>query len=480
MQPLKVLFATSEARPLVKTGGLADVSSALPAALCELGVDCRILLPGYPQVLDQARDLRPVARLEGLPGDFSANLLQGVMPDTGVPLLVLQADHAYQRPGSLYQDASGQDFADNDWRFALLSHAAMRLCLDDSPLSQGEAPWRPNILHANDWQTGLAPAYLAFAGRPVASVITIHNLAFQGIFPPERMADLLLPPESFAVNGVEYYGNLSLLKAGLYYADHITTVSPSYALEIQAEPLGMGMQGLLSDRAAQISGILNGIDTSDWNPTADLHLPHGFSARGLAGKKRCKAALRADLGLEDQPQAPLFGVISRLTFQKGLDWVLQIAPGLIDRGAQLVILGRGEPEIEAGFKALAARYPGKVAALIGYDEGLSHRIEAAADIFLMPSRFEPCGLNQMYSQRYGTLPIVHATGGLRDTVTDGVDGFVFDEPQAHALWLAIERALMLWSDSQAWKRMQQTAMRKDFSWEPSAQAYLEIYNAVRR
>jgi starch synthase len=473
MQTLNALFVTSEARPLIKTGGLADVSSALPAALRELGVDCRILLPGYPQVMDQAKNLRPVARLEGLPGDFAAHLLQGEMPDTRVPVYVLQADYAYRRPGGLYQAASGTDFSDNDWRFALLSHAAMRLCLADSPLD-----WRPALLHANDWQTGLAPAYLHFAGRPVPSVITIHNLAFQGIFPPERLADLWLPPESFAVNGVEYYGNLSLLKAGLYYADHITTVSPSYALEIQQEPLGMGMQGLLSDRAAQISGILNGIDTSDWNPTADLHLPAEFSARGLAGKKRCKAALRADVGLENLPDAPLFGVISRLTFQKGLDWVLQIAPGLIDRGAQLVILGKGEADIEAGFTQLAARYPGKVATLIGYDEGLSHRIEAGTDVFLMPSRFEPCGLNQMYSQRYGTLPIVHATGGLRDTVNEGVDGFVFEEPVAHALWLAIERALAVWSRPQDWKRMQQTAMKKDFSWEPSAAAYLKIYRQL--
>jgi len=473
MQTLNALFVTSEARPLIKTGGLADVSSALPAALRELGIDCRILLPGYPQVMDQAKNLRPVARLEGLPGDFAAHLLQGEMPDTRVPVYVLQADYAYRRPGGLYQNANGTDFSDNDWRFALLSHAAMRLCLADSPLD-----WRPDLLHANDWQTGLTPAYLHFAGRPVPSVITIHNIAFQGIFPPERLADLWLPAESFAVNGVEYYGNLSLLKAGLYYADHIATVSPSYALEIQQEPLGMGMQGLLSDRAAQISGILNGIDTSDWNPTADLHLPAEFSARRLAGKKRCKAALRADLGLENLPDAPLFGVISRLTFQKGLDWVLQIAPGLIDRGVQLAILGKGEADIEAGFTQLAARYPGKVATLIGYDEGLSHRIEAGADVFLMPSRFEPCGLNQMYSQRYGTLPIVHATGGLRDTVNEGVDGFVFAEPTAHALWLAIERALAVWARPQDWKRMQQTAMKKDFSWEPSATAYLDIYRQL--
>ncbi len=469
LRPLKILFVTSEVRPLIKTGGLADVSSSLPAALRDLGLDCRILVPGYPAVLEHCGTLTLVATLPTtLLGP--ARLLAGHMPDTHTPVYVLDAPQAYQRAGGPYLNTDGKDHADNAQRFALLSQVAAQLCGPDNALN-----WQPDCLHVNDWQTGLAPAYLHFAGHPVPSLITIHNLAFQGVYEAALLSILGLPSESFAVHGLEYYGDLSFLKAGLFYSDWITTVSPRYALEIQNEALGMGMQGLLQQRNHHLTGILNGIDTADWNPGSDLHLTHNFTYRATAGKRRCKAALQAELGLAQSADAPLFGVVSRLTHQKGLDWVLQIAQGILTQGGQIAILGTGEPLLEAGFRQLANQHPKQVAAFIGYDEGLSHRIEAGADLFLMPSRFEPCGLNQMYSQRYGTLPVVRDTGGLADSVSDGVDGFSFTGETAHALWLTVERALAAYHDRPLWRRLQQTAMRKDSSWEKSAREYAALY-----
>lgn len=470
----RVLFATSEARPLVKTGGLADVAGALPIALRELGVDCRLLLPGYHPVLEGVRHPREVLSLNNLPGYGPVRLLEAEMPVTGVPVYVVDYPYHYQRAGGPYQDLNGADYPDNAWRFALLSRVAALLTCPLSPLMD----WHPDLLHCHDWQTGLAPAYLHFIGCGTPTVMTIHNLAYQGIFAPDMVAPLGLPAESFAVEGVEYYGNLSFLKAGLYYADWITTVSPTYAREIQDAPLGMGMQGLLSSRAGQMSGILNGIDTAEWNPPSDLHLPCEYSSRALGGKKQCKQALQRDLNLEPAPQAPLFGMISRLTYQKGVDWVLQVADSIVARGGQMIFLGQGEAEVERGCRELAARHPGKVAAVIGYDEGLSHRIEAGSDLFLMPSRFEPCGLNQMYSQRYGTVPIVHGVGGLRDTVEDDVTGFVFNDPAAHALWTAVGRALAAFMDKARWRRMMLAGMKQDFSWEVSARDYVALYRRL--
>jgi len=475
-RPINILFVSSEARPLIKTGGLADVSSSLPAALRDLGLDCRLLLPGYPSVLERCIALTPVANIAA-PADTPVQLLLGQMPDTHVPVYVLDAPHAFQRPGGPYQDASGAEHPDNAERFALLSRIAAQLCDPHSALAK-QTHWHPDCLHCNDWQTGLAPAYLHYAGRPIPSLTTIHNLAFQGVYAPDILPRLGLPAESFAIHGLEYYGSIAFLKAGLFYSDWITTVSPTYALEIQDDRLGMGMQGLLQQRSHQLTGILNGIDTADWNPSSDLHLAHNYTYRGMAGKRRSKTALQAELGLNKDAAAPLFGIVSRLTHQKGLDWVVQAVDGILAQGGQLAILGTGEPELEARFKQLAQQHPHSVAAFIGYDEGLSHRIEAGADIFLMPSRFEPCGLNQMYSQRYGTLPLVRTTGGLADSVTDGKDGFSFAGDTAHALWLSIERALAAYHDPKAWRRMQQTAMRKDMSWENSAREYVALYTQL--
>ncbi|MDP2788305.1 MAG: glycogen synthase GlgA [Pseudomonadota bacterium] len=475
---MNVLYATSEAAPLIKTGGLADVSGALPAALRKIGIDCRVLIPGYPAVMYKLEATRQIARFdnfldaEGKP--LAARLLLSSMPGSETPLYVLDAPSAFARTGGPYQDSDGLDYLDNAHRFALLSQVAALLAGADSPVD-----WQPDILHCNDWQTGLAPAYLRLSGSTTPSVMTIHNLAYQGIFPPETLAESNLPASSFSIEGAEYYGNLSFLKAGLYYANHITTVSPTYAWEIQQPPLGMGMQGLLTSRQHQLSGILNGIDTNEWNPASDPHLPCEFNARALGGnnrgKKLCKLKLQEELGLEPLADAPLFGMIARMTHQKGLDLVLAVADGIIDRGGQIALLGTGEKSIEAAVLALVARHPGKVASLIGYDEGLSHRIEAGSDLFLMPSLFEPCGLNQMYSLRYGSVPIVHATGGLRDTVEDGVTGFVFNQPTPHALWLAVERALDLYAQKSAWKTLMHTGMHRDFSWEKSALAYQALY-----
>ncbi len=470
---MKVLFATSEAIPLIKTGGLADVSGALPPALRTIGVDCRLLLPGYPSVLKGVGQTREVCRLAGLPRDTGAGLLAGNLPGSDTPIYILDMPEAFQRPGGPYQDALGYDHVDNAWRFALLSKAAAVLAGPASPLD-----WRPDILHCNDWQTGLAPAYLHYTPGGARTLMTVHNLAYQGIFPPQILAELGLPPTSFSMQGVEYYGNLSFLKAGLFYANRLTTVSPTYAEEIQQAPLGMGMQGLLASRGGDLSGIINGIDTGEWNPSSDLHLPCEFSAKVPSGKKRCKAKLQEELGLDREADTALFGLIARMTPQKGLDLVLAVADHIVLQGGQLAMLGTGDKGIEHAVRAMTDKYPGRVACFIGYDEGLSHRIEAGADIFLMPSRFEPCGLNQMYSLRYGTVPIVHATGGLQDTVEDGITGFVFQAPTAEALWMAVTRAFELYADKTAWHRMTQAGMRKDFSWEHSARAYQALYREM--
>ena len=475
----RVLFATPECAPMVKTGGLADVSAALPAAVKALGLDIRILLPGYRQVLAQLSDGSEVARIAPMADFPPARLLQG-QTASGVPLLVLDCPALYDRPGGPYQDESGSDWADNALRFGLLSRVAALLGSVDSPLG-----WQPQVVHCNEWQTGLAPAYLRdAAGTPAATLMTIHNLAFQGIFEPELVAALGLPADCFNPEGVEYYGKLSFLKAGLQLADAITTVSPGYALEIQTEALGFGLHGLLVRRRDSLYGILNGIDTGLWNPATDPLIECRYSAGTLAAKAGNKRALQHRLGLAVAPAVPLFAVVSRLTEQKGLDWLLAIAPQLLALPAQLALLGGGEPQLERGFAALARRHPQQLSATIGFDETLAHLIEAGADACLMPSRFEPCGMNQMYSQRYGTPPVVRATGGLADTVIDctaatladgSASGFVFHEPSAAALLAAAERAACAWRERATWHALQRNGMARDFGWDASARRYAAIY-----
>jgi len=478
---LKILFATSEVAPLIKTGGLADVSGALPSALRVIGVDVRVLVPGYKQVLEHLAQYKFEAAFNDLPGFPAARLISGTMPNK-VPLLVLDCPSLYQREGGPYQDAAGLDWVDNAQRFGLLSRVAAVLGSNESPLG-----WRPELVHCNDWQTGLAPAYLHFASGASKSIITIHNLAFQGIFPAVTVQALHLPSSCFSINGVEFHGNMSFLKAALFYADHITTVSPNYAKEIQQEALGFGLQGLLTTRSDDLTGILNGIDTDEWNPESDKHLVRHYNSKNMDGKAANKQALQSKFGLNLEPEVPLLGVVSRFTEQKGLDLLLEIAPLLTELPVQLAMLGTGDTKMQKTARELSHLFPGKIGVHIGFSEEISHLIEAGADMFVMPSRFEPCGLNQFYSQRYGTPPIVHATGGLADSVVDctaatlidgTASGFMFHGMTADNLISTIRRAVGLYHDRKKWIALCNNCMSKDFSWESSARAYRAVYLKV--
>ena len=479
---LPVLFATSEVAPLVKTGGLADVAGSLPAALMHAGLDVRVLVPGYRQLLDAVKSRGKLTSFPAL-GEMPASQLLAAKLGNGVPLLIIDCPLLYDRAGGPYQDMSGNDWPDNALRFGLLSYLAAVLASAGSPLS-----WRPRILHCNDWQTGLAPAYIRFvSGDKARTVFTIHNLAYQGVFPPQTASRLGLPPSSFTPDGVEYYGNMSFLKAGLHYADHLSTVSPHYAQQIQSEPLGMGMQGLLAHRAGSLTGILNGIDTDAWDPETDPYIARYYNASRLPAKLENKRALQARLGLTPSDEIPLLGAIGRLVEQKGFDLIAEIAPALLALPAQLAILGSGDPALQDALQAVSKANPGKTGIFIGYDESMAHLIEAGADIFLMPSRFEPCGLNQMYSQRYGTPPIVHDTGGLHDSVVDcdtstlndkTATGFVFAPATAAALLDAARRAINAYDDKRTWRQLQKNGMARDFSWEHSAQLYIALYESL--
>ena len=477
MSRLSILFATSEMAPWVKTGGLGDVAAALPAALHRAKHDIRVLLPAYPALLKAFPKAALVAELPPLAPALPASRLLATEAD-GLPLILLDCPALFDRPGSPYLDAHGDDWVDNGIRFGLLSRVAALLGQSASPLV-----WRPDVVHLNDWQTALAPAWLHYEGG-AASVVTVHNIAFQGNFAPGHLSALGLPEHAWHMHGVEYHGLLSFLKAGLQLATLISTVSPTYAREIQDEAFGYGLAPLLRHRSGALRGILNGVDTTLWNPAGDPALAAPYAANRLAAKRDNKRALQAEMGLDVAADRPLFGIISRLTEQKGLDLVLALGEGITHLPAQLAILGSGDKTMEAGFSALAARHPGQIAVRLGFDEALAHRIEAGADCFLMPSRFEPCGLNQMYSLRYGTPPIVRATGGLADTVIDVSDatladktanGFVIAEATPHALWLALERATRHWHDRKRWQRIQQNGMRRDFSWEHVAHDYAALY-----
>ncbi len=479
---LSVLFATSEVAPLIKTGGLADVAGSLPAALMQAGLDVRVLVPGYRQLLENVKSRGKLVSFPAI-GEMPASQLLAAKLPNGVPLLIVDCAQLYDRPGGPYQDVAGNDWPDNALRFGLLSYLAAVLAGASSPL-----PWRPRILHCNDWQTGLAPAYLRFMnGEKSRTVMTIHNLAYQGIFPPQTTSRLGLPPSSFSPDGIEYYGNVSFLKAGLFYADRITTVSPHYAHEIQSEPLGMGMQGLLAHRSASLTGILNGIDTDAWDPETDPYIARYYNAVRLPAKLENKRALQVRLGLEQRDDVPLLGSIGRLAHQKGFDLLAEIAPDLLEVPAQIAILGSGDTALQDSLQALSKANPGKAGVFIGYDESMAHLIEAGADIFLMPSRFEPCGLNQMYSQRYGTPPVVHDTGGLHDSVVDctpqtvadkTATGFVFAPATSTALLAATKRAIAAYGDKRTWRQLQKNGMARDFSWDASAQRYIAMYESL--
>lgn len=479
--PLRVLHAAAELFPYVKTGGLGDVMAALPPALLAVGVDARLVVPGYPALLD-ALQLTEVARL---PSPFAMERIRlclARLPDSGVRLYVV--DHAafYDRPGSAYSDPNGHDWGDNHRRFALLGWVA-------AALGRGADPgWQPDIVHGHDWHAGLAPAYLKAAGAPIPSIFTVHNLAYQGFFWGGAFGELALPADYFSMYGVECYGGVSFLKAGLFYADRLTTVSPTYAQEIQTGGYGMNLDGLLRDRAGVLRGILNGVDATIWSPEHDVTLPQTYGLQdAVAGKAAAKAALQRRLGLAEDSDVPLFGAVTRLTWQKGMDLVLGAVPGLVGMGGQLALLGSGEWDLESGFSGAVGAHPGRIGVYLGYDEDLSHLIIAGSDCVLVPSRFEPCGLTQLYGLRYGTLPVVRRTGGLADTVVDAnavtladgsATGFVFEHGFADDVLGAVQRAVALYSDKPSWQQVMRQAMMRDFSWEASARQYLALYREL--
>ena len=475
---IRVLSVASEAVPLVKTGGLADVAGALPAAVAPHGIEMTTLLPGYPSVMHAIGKGRTMHAYPDLLGE-PARLIAGKL--SANRLIVLDAPAYFARESGPYADPSGRDWADNWRRFAAFGRAAADLA---AGATKGR---RFDVIHAHDWQAAMALAYLRFAppeGRPrPPGVMTIHNMAFQGWFPAERFPALGLPRAAWSMHGVEYHGGVGYLKAGMEAADAITTVSPTYAAEIRDAEFGMGLEGIVVSRGDRVRGILNGIDTAQWNPAADPELPARFSARTLDKRKANKRALEAEFNLESG-DGPLFIVVSRLTSQKGMDVLLEALDHLVGIGGRLALLGSGDSALEAGFHAVAMRHPGRVAVRTGYDEALSHRMQAGGDAILIPSRFEPCGLTQLYGLAYGCVPIVARTGGLADTVIDAnvaglqagvATGIQFDGVTLQALTAAISRTVALFRRTEQWRQVQRNGMACDFSWSRSGKAYADLY-----
>jgi len=497
---MKVLFATSEVWPLLKTGGLGDVSYSLPHALTEKNIDVRLVLPAYRDVLHELDSFKTIGWLQlnlaGVTRDV--RILEATHEQFEMPIWLVDYQQLFDREGNPYTHANGHDWPDNAERFALFSMVVAALSLDKLNIG-----WKADVVHCNDWQTGLVAAFLDHEPERPRRIFTIHNLAYSGSFSKEEFNRLKLPSAWWSMEGVEFYGNLSMLKAGIVYSDAVTTVSPTYAKEICTAEFGYGLEGVLSSRSYKLSGILNGIDTKVWNPATDSLIPFNFTAqRRNPGKQKNKKALLESYGItadKDKLEAPLLGLVSRLVEQKGIDMVLEAIPRILaETNANLVIIGTGHAYIEAQLKQLNQKYPERVLVFIGYDEEKAHLLEAGSDIFLMPSRFEPCGLNQMYSLSYGTLPIVNRTGGLADTVIDmgetvaesadfaaakdseeqapKPNGFVLDKANTEELIKTIMRALSTFENKKSWQQLQRNAMTQDFSWEKSAGAYIEIYN----
>jgi starch synthase len=484
LRSLRALHVAAELYPWVKTGGLGDVLAALPPALLTQGVDTRLCLPGFPAFLD-AFHLTDAVRLQTPFAPERVRVALATLPGSKIAGYLVDHPPFYDRPGGPYGTSDGRDWPDNHRRFALLSWVA-------AALGQGADPnWRPDIVHSHDWHAGLAPAYLAAAGAaespPASSVFTVHNLAYQGSFAAGIFPELSLPVSFYAVDGAEFYGGVSFIKAGLVYADRLTTVSPTYAREIQTPEFGEGLDGLLRQRADVLTGILNGVDPRYWDPEHDDALPQPYGVdTAEAGKAAAKAALRRRLRLGDGA-APVFGVVSRLTPQKGLDLLLDALPDLTSGGGQLALLGSGDRVLETGFAEAATTLHGAVGVEIGYDEALARLVIAGADSVVVPSRFEPCGLTQLYALRYGTLPVVRRTGGLVDTVVDATParlrdqtatGFIFDAATPEALAATLEEASALYANRPHWRQMMHQAMTRDFSWAQSARQYVALYREL--
>jgi starch synthase len=483
---MRVLHVCAEIYPLLKTGGLADVAGALPAAQARAGCDVRVLVPGFPALRAGILDQQLVAELAPAFGAHAIRLYRGVLPDSGVIAYVIDAPALYDRPGNPYADANSHAYSDNHRRFALLGWVAARLA------ERLDGAWRAQVVHGHDWHAGLAAAYLKAAeqaaGHKLAgSVLTVHNLAYQGNFPGHAFRDLGLPAHFFDVDGIEFHGQCSFLKAGLFYADKLTTVSPTYAREIQGSEQGCGLDGLLHARVRDLSGILNGVDDAVWNPATDALIAAPFNTGAMAGKRKCKAALQQEAGLAIEGDAPLFCVVSRLSEQKGLHLLLAAVPEIVQRGGQIMLLGSGDAALESAFRAAAAAQPHAVAVKIGYDEQLAHRIIAGSDVILVPSRFEPCGLTQLYGLKYGTLPLVRKVGGLADTVVDCsleniadglATGVVFDTFDGAGISAALRRAFALYKRKADWKQVQKRGMQQQFGWDAAAAQYMALYAQV--
>jgi len=475
----KILFVTSEAHPLIKTGGLADVSGSLPKALAGLGVDVRLIMPNY-QAIKTTEEIyyKSTVRVN----NTDVNILETRLPGTQVIVWLVDYPEFFGFPGNPYVDEKGDAWSNSAERFALFCRVAVEVAMN-----RGYLDWAPDIIHCNDWQSGLVPALLSMEASRPATVFTIHNMAYQGIFPRTTKLSLNLPTQLWKPDGIEFNGMLSFIKGGLAYADHITTVSPTYAREIQTADFGYGLEGLLSHRNDDLIGIINGIDADQWNPESDAQISECYNISTLNKKQLNKKTLQHRHSLPVDVKIPVFALISRLVEQKGIDLLLECLPEMLTLPLQFVLLGSGEKRFEKQLSDFAETYPDKIAITIGYDETLSHLMEAGADIFLMPSRFEPCGLNQLYSQRYGTIPIVRKTGGLADTVVDALPetlsnrtatGFVFNEATAGSLMEAIKRALIVYSQPETWKKLQTCGMQKDYSWIRSAKEYMALYEQL--
>lgn len=481
---MKVLHAAAEVFPLVKTGGLADVLGALPQALARAGADVRLVLPGLPAIKSGITRQTLVCDIGAMFGAAKVSLWLGEMPAGGLPVYVIDAPYLYQRSGNPYLAADGREWPDNLQRFALLGWVAAHLAAGGL-----DANWRPDVLHAHDWHAAMACAYAAaYPANRVATIFTVHNLAYQGLFDEGDFHMLGLPSRLLVPDGLEFHGQVSFMKAGLTYAQRVTTVSPSYAAEIATEAFGCGLHGLVSARGSDVSGILNGVDGNVWNPATDAGIAATYSPSNLGGKSQCKAALQLALGLRRDPKALLFCVVSRLTSQKGLDLVLAALPDLLASGAQLAVQGSGDAELEAAFTAAAAAHPGRVGVRLGYDEAFAHQMMAGADAVLVPSRFEPCGLTQLYGLRYGTVPVVRRVGGLADTVVDAsaeadtdafsrdeATGFMFDAATPAALAVALGQAAKAYAQPKQWKKIMLRGMAQSFSWGDAATRYMTLY-----
>ncbi|MGI8906700.1 MAG: glycogen synthase GlgA [Candidatus Sumerlaeaceae bacterium] len=485
---MRILIVASEVVPFAKTGGLADVAGALPLELARMGHDVRVAMPKYGTIDDDKFHILPIlgdirVRLGNL--NHVAEIRRTVFPDSNVPVYFVANSSLFDR-ANLYMEG-GRDYPDNAERFAFFCKAVLWLLegLD----------WTPEVIHCNDWQSALIPVFLrtdsdvrSNAGlRSVKTLFTIHNQAYQGVFPRDEAERIGIGDNLFHPAALEFYGALNLMKGGLLYADKISTVSPTYAREIQTPEYGSGLDGVLLSRASHLTGILNGIDYDTWNPETDKLIPAHFTRADLSGKSKCKAALQEEVGLDASPETPLIGIISRLDPQKGFDLIAEILEPLVTGNVQLVLLGTGAAEYHQIFERAAKNHPGKVSANLRFDNGLAHRIEAGSDFFLMPSHYEPCGLNQMYSLRYGTIPVVRKTGGLADSIVDATPeniesgrgtGFVFERYTTDELMLTLQRALSCFQMQPHWDALRQNAMSQDFSWRGSAMKYEQLFKAM--